>query len=736
MARINPGAMMVDGGGGYEPLIAVAVQAAVASPAVVDTPANVAPSAPAVEKVVTAVLKAVAPDDSDNRLRQIAKQATQAVVTNPAVIAAPAGKTVDTTTTQGIIAASIKMPYDSTKPATTVTMPFDGTTTPGIKNLDTTTLAGITAASGQPVPGTGGVVGGSSNAGAYASSGFPGADKNPVTAATKSNVTTTFTPTGDTFTDTLNKLRAERGITPADVNASNQLDVKGLTDKRVDAAQAVAAKPIMSAEQKAGGGVVKWIGGVDGKYEIVMPIGSPLVGSKAAGWEPGRNNLAGQPASTATTSTATSSTGSTANTTQKLPEGFTAGKFPIELEKYFGVNPSDIIGYKITPYTNAAGQTYYKLSISQKGAYGNAVSGSSEFGAPISKDPSGNWTVFQGDYSTGSNINGNANSSSSTSTTATTTTPTVLTGVNAETTALIKSLQDQIAALTKQVTNTSTTTALEEKQRKENALASLTSRFSKYGLESLIPKIKELVINGSTESTIALELAETEEYKQRFKANTERLKKGLSVLDPGTYIGMEDSYRQALRAYGLKQFDTDEYVSQFISNDVSANELSNRIVTAVQRIQNADPAITKQLKDFYNIGQNDLVAYVLDPNQQFQKIERQVQAAEIGVAAARQGITAGVQVAEQLAAQGVTQAEAQKGYATIADILPDAKKLSDIYGTTLEGYDLGQAEQEVFNQLASAQRRRQKLTQREIAAFGGSSGTNKTSLTTSSVGQF
>ena len=297
-------------------------------------------------------------------------------------------------------------------------------------------------------------------------------------------------------------------------------------------------------------------------------------------------------------------------------------------------------------------------------------------------------------------------------------------------------MQDQIANLTKQVTNTSTTTALEERQRKENALASLTSRFSKYGLESLIPKIKDLVIKGSTESTIALELAETEEYKQRFKANTERLKKGLSVLDPGTYIGLEDSYRQALRAYGLKQFDTDDYVSQFIANDISANELSNRIVTAVQRVQNADPAITKQLRDFYNIGQNDLVAYVLDPNQQFQKIERQVQAAEIGVAAARQGINAGVQVAEQLAAQGVTQAEAQKGYATIADILPDAKRLSDIYGTTLEGYDLGQAEQEVFNQLASAQRKRQKLTQREIAAFGGSSGTNKTSLTTSAVGQF
>jgi hypothetical protein len=169
---------------------------------------------------------------------------------------------------------------------------------------------------------------------------------------------------------------------------------------------------------------------------------------------------------------------------------------------------------------------------------------------------------------------------------------------------------------------------------------------------------------------------------------------------------------------------------------MSPTELSNRVVTAVQRVQNADPAIVAQLKQYYGIGAPDMVAYVLDPQQQFQKIERQIAASEIGVAAGRQGLTAGVSVAEQLAAQGVTEAEARKGYATIADILPTAEKLSDIYGTTLDEYRQAEGEQEVFNSLASAQRKRQKLTAREIAAFSGSSGTNKTSLTTSSVGQY
>jgi hypothetical protein len=166
---------------------------------------------------------------------------------------------------------------------------------------------------------------------------------------------------------------------------------------------------------------------------------------------------------------------------------------------------------------------------------------------------------------------------------------------------------------------------------------------------------------------------------------------------------VEDAYRQTLRAYGLNQFDNDTYVRQFISNDVSPSELSTRVITAVQRVQNADPAIARTLRDYYGIGSADMVAYVLDPNEQLPKIQRQVAAAEIGAAARLQGLEAGVSVSEQLASQGITQAEAQKGYATIADILPTAEKLSSIYGNQLQGYNQAEAEQEVFNTLASAQ---------------------------------
>jgi hypothetical protein len=376
---------------------------------------------------------------------------------------------------------------------------------------------------------------------------------------------------------------------------------------------------------------------------------------------------------------------------------------------------------------------------------GNTAPGSGTGGGPVFTAPGYTGSPFTSTGSATPTTTTTPSTTTPSTTTPSTTTPTTITPVVTSTTdpatlALIQSLQSQIASLTAKTDQAkidqAAANAAAQKTQADNAIAILTDRFTRYGLASLIPKIKELAIGGATEATITLQLQDTEEYRQRFIANQDRLKKGLAVLDPGTYIGLEDRYRQILRAYGLKQFDNDSYVTQFLANDVSPEELSSRVVTAVQRVQNADPTVSAMLRQFYGIGTTDMVAYVLDPAQQFPKIERQVAAAEIGVAAARQGLTAGVNVAEQLAAQGITEAQAQKGYATIADILPGATKLSEIYTGVLDQYGQAEAEQEVFNSLASAQRKRRRLTEREIGTFSGSSGVGRGSLSTQTGGTF
>jgi hypothetical protein len=65
---------------------------------------------------------------------------------------------------------------------------------------------------------------------------------------------------------------------------------------------------------------------------------------------------------------------------------------------------------------------------------------------------------------------------------------------------------------------------------------------------------------------------------------------------------------------------------------------------------------------------------------------------------------------------------ARRGFANVAEVLPTAEKLSGIYGNVLEQYGRQQAEEEQFKGLASAQRKREQLTQREIAAFSGEAG--------------
>ena len=263
----------------------------------------------------------------------------------------------------------------------------------------------------------------------------------------------------------------------------------------------------------------------------------------------------------------------------------------------------------------------------------------------------------------------------------------------------------------------------------------VSERFKRYNLTTLLPTIKRLAQEGATESTITFALQETEDYKRRFAGNEIRAKKGLQVLDPAQYLNAEDRYRQYLRDYGLKQFDTDDYVRKFIENDTSLGELSNRINIAATRIQNADPSVKAMLRDYYKLDDTQLLAYVLDPESQIAEVQRRATAGEIGAAAGMQGIRTGVDVAEQLAIQGIDKQAAQRGYSTIADSLPTGQKLSDLYNT-MPGYGLADAEQDVFNTLASAQRKRKNLIGREKAEFGGTSGLSRTALDKATGGTY
>lgn len=267
----------------------------------------------------------------------------------------------------------------------------------------------------------------------------------------------------------------------------------------------------------------------------------------------------------------------------------------------------------------------------------------------------------------------------------------------------------------------------------------LTQVFNSYGLGSLAPRIREFVQQGFTPDTVTLKLQETPEYQQRFKGNETRRRAGLPVLSPAEYLEVESAYRQTMRAAGLPSgfYDEADDFAQFIGIDVSPAELKQRVDVAALTIEGADPLLKDQLKRFYNLNDGDMVAYALDPDRALPTLQRQVQAAQFGAEAARQGFAPTRTMAEAYAGLGVTQEQARAGFEQIAQILPEAETLSQIYSQEAP-VGLEEVTSAVLGgeQSAEYKKRLQRLSQMQQAEFAGESGVGEGSLAQQRTGQF
>jgi hypothetical protein len=278
----------------------------------------------------------------------------------------------------------------------------------------------------------------------------------------------------------------------------------------------------------------------------------------------------------------------------------------------------------------------------------------------------------------------------------------------------------------------------QDNSKRQSAYDLLFEQFSKYGLGSLVEPLRNLITDpGVSDSEFTIRLRETPAYQKRFAANAERIKKGLTALDEGDYLNLEDQYQEVMRNYGLPEsyytkgdLGVQEGFTKLIANDVSNVELEDRIATAQKRVLNANPEVTAALKQFYpDITNGDILAYSLDPKNAIQNIKRKVTAAEIGGAALTQkGLTTNLARAEELQKYGVDKEAATAGYSTIGAGLQRGSELAAIYGES--PYTQATAESEIFK-LAGAQEartQRQKVTGLEEAAFR-----RKTGLTSSAL---
>jgi hypothetical protein len=276
--------------------------------------------------------------------------------------------------------------------------------------------------------------------------------------------------------------------------------------------------------------------------------------------------------------------------------------------------------------------------------------------------------------------------------------------------------------------------AAEEKRRKgQSAYDILFGEFDRYGMGALLNDVKNFIVDGLSRDELLLKLRATPAYEKRFAANKDRIKRGLRSLSEAEYVQLEDQYQNVMRNYGLPasyytrgDMGVQQGFEKFIGGDVSAAELEDRIQTAQNRVINAAPEVSRALREFYpDITNGDILAYTLDPDKALTDIRRRVTAAEIGAGAMQAGLRTGLARAEELGRFGITGEQARQGFQAVAEVLPTATKLGEIYAKQGMGpFTQETAEQEVFGitGAAEAAQKRRKLQQLETAAFSGTSG--------------
>jgi hypothetical protein len=215
----------------------------------------------------------------------------------------------------------------------------------------------------------------------------------------------------------------------------------------------------------------------------------------------------------------------------------------------------------------------------------------------------------------------------------------------------------------------------QREREQNNAFSRMQAALARYGLSTLEGAIRGVITGGMVdlrdENALLFAIREEPAYKQRFAANEARRKANMAELDPATYLGLEDQYRNILRSNGLPVgfFDETTDFQGFIEGDVSPAELQERVQQGYRRVAEADPAVKQQMRELYGVSEGDLAAYFLDPKRAQPLLTtpdrvRQAKAAQIAARGLEQGkVQLAAGEAEGLVARGVTAEEAEQRFA-------------------------------------------------------------------------
>lgn len=250
-----------------------------------------------------------------------------------------------------------------------------------------------------------------------------------------------------------------------------------------------------------------------------------------------------------------------------------------------------------------------------------------------------------------------------------------------------------------------------------NAFTMLQALLDSWGLSSLTNDVRGMLTAGDTAEVIPIKLRETEAYKTRFKGNADRIKNGLPALSEAEYLSTEAALRGVVRRFvGQGEFDTQENLQKWISNDMSPNELNERL-DLYQQNWDSRPQFVKDAWAAHGFTPRDALRALMDPSITETDLKRRAQVYSIGAEAVEafgDSRALNVERLGQLADQGVTVDQAEKGYRDIAGRFDYEGFLA-----RTAGMDLTLAEQEDAALLGDqrAEQQRRKVLNTDTARF-------------------
>lgn len=281
----------------------------------------------------------------------------------------------------------------------------------------------------------------------------------------------------------------------------------------------------------------------------------------------------------------------------------------------------------------------------------------------------------------------------------------------------------------------------------DSAFGILRQTLAFYGLTdiALLDEIRTLWTSeeigpGDDINTIGIRLKDTKAFQDRFPANKILADQGKQQFTVSQYLTMEADYKRTLQQRGMPAgfYDQPSDFQNFIAQDVSPDELADRIDQGYQAVRNAPQNVVAEFQRLYGVNEGDLAAYFIDPERarptfDRYEAERQARSAQIAAQAQQQAqMQLQTQEAEALARAGITAEQAQTGFTDIAEsqglfqaqmagetAVTREQQLGATFGTNAEARQ------------AIAARRRRRTAQFEAGgSFAGQGQASATGLTT------